>query len=256
MIQLNIEPDANNGTDWIELSSIIEYPKIISKYTVEEYLSSLHVDDAEILTANIFKNIEWRSTVCKKYPFNLTDDAIKANKDVIDCIEYSFPLLLSTNNFFSDTKITDWDNVGNLFELYCAASLEQLLGDSLLIGNSLGKLPVSFDDCLRKVCSIINEVKGPKHEKANDFNDAGVDVISYRNIDSRKGKIIVLLQCASGKNWRKKGSDIKIRLWEQLVFWTAAPNKALAFPFAYDFDSPLAETDWIIISQKITSPYN
>ena len=76
----------------------------------------------------------------------------------------------------------------------------------------------------------------------------GVDVISYRNIDTRKGKIILLLQCASGKNWRKKSSDIKPRLWEQLVFWTAAPSKALAFQFAYDFDSPLAEVDWSFYS--------
>jgi len=74
---------------------------------------------------------------------------------------------------------------------------------------------------------------------------AGVDIIAWRNFDPRKGQIVILVQCASGKNWRKKGGDIKPKLWNQLVFWTVDPIKALTFPYAFDFDSPEAEDEWI-----------
>ena len=34
-------------------------------------------------------------------------------------------------------------------------------------------------------------------------------------------------------------------MWNQLVFWTVEPIKALTFPYAFDFDSPTAAIDWI-----------
>ena len=43
----------------------------------------------------------------------------------------------------------------------------------------------------------------------------------------------------------EKRKDTTLRLWNHLVHWTVEPIKALTFPYAYDFDSPEAEIDWI-----------
>jgi len=244
MLELFREPDANKGADWLELSSLHQFPQPISKSVVVEYLSQ-NFDEYELHVSDIFKNIEWRSAINPQYPFEIGENFIIAKSSFQDSLEYSFPLLLSTHDFFPETEIFDWNIVGDLFELYCASSLQQQIGNSILIGNNFGGLPSDFDVCLTTVCEIMNERKGPKHMKASDFQDAGVDIIAYKNFDQRKGQIVLLVQCASGKNWYKKGGDIKPKLWSELIFWNVDPIKSLTFPFAYDFDSPRAEVEWI-----------
>jgi hypothetical protein len=250
LIELTFHPEASYAADWVELSSLIENSEIITKSILEKYLKAMNVKEPEITTENIFKTLEWRNQICKNYPFNLTGNSLQAKTTLIDALEYSFPLLLSTHNYFFETKIKDWNEIGDLFELYCAASTEQQFGTSLLLGNPLGNLPEAFDDCMIKVCKIMNERKGLESEKANDFNDAGVDIITYKQFDARKGKIVLLTQCASGKNWRLKGSDISLEIWVQLVNWTVTPLKALTFPYAYNFDSPSAMADWSYYQTK------
>jgi len=244
LLELAEEPDATRGADWLELSCFQCFPQSISKSMIEHYFERLHFDDYELVASDIFQHIEWRSRLCKNYPFNYDNGTLEAVSSFQDSIEYSFPLLLSTHDMFSTTTITNWSVVGDLFELFCAASLQVQIGASVLIGNPLGGFSATFDECLHQVSKILNERKGPKHPKASQFQDAGVDIIAWRNFDSRKGQVVFLTQCASGKNWRKKGGDIVPRLWNQLMFWTVEPVKILTFPYSYDFDSPQAEIDW------------
>lgn len=245
MLELSFEPDAVNGADWLELCCFIDYPARISKPVIDSYFERLHYKGTELMATDILKHVKWRQLTLPSYPFSIKQYTIRSKCKAKDALEYLFPLLLSTHDFFSETKITDWSYIGNLFELYCTASMDQLIGNALLIGNRFGRFSSDFDTCLAEACRIINEIKGPPHAKAKDFQDAGVDIISWRNFDQRKGQIAVLVQCASGKKWRKKGGDIKLKLWGQLVFWAVDPIKALAFPYAYDFDSPSAADDWI-----------
>jgi hypothetical protein len=230
------------GADWLELCCFLEYPNEITKTAVEGFLKSK--DDNELLSSDIFKHIEWRKSISPNYPFVIGDTSIHSSSPVTESQEYLFPLLLATHDFYKDTQITNWSPVGDLFELYCTASIKKMIGDAALIGNNLGRLPAGLDACLTAVCNIMNESKGPPHARATTFQDAGVDIIGWKKIDKRKGQVVFLVQCASGKNWRKKGGDIKPRLWHELVFWTIDPVKVLAFPFAYDFSDSTLEDDW------------
>ena len=245
MIELSFEPNAVKGADWLELCCLLDYPAPISKSVIDSYFERLGFKGTELLVTDIFKHIEWRRSIAPNYPFYIKQYTMYSKYEVTDTLEYLFPLLLSIHDFYSETRISDWSYVGDLFELFCTASIDQLIGNAVLIGNKYGGFPSDFDDCLTEACRIINERKGPPHPKAKDFQDAGVDIIAWRKIDQRKGQIVLLVQCASGKNWRKKGGDIKRRLWNQLVFWAVEPIKALTFPFAFDFDSPRAAVEWI-----------
>jgi len=248
MLELSEGLDAVRGADWAELSALYDYPAPLSESVIESFFESQNAENYDLLSSDIFQHLNWRNKVCKNYPFQINENSIVAKTNIKKALPYSFPLLLATHDFYEKTTIENWSNVGDLFELYCAASLSQQIGKTILIGNQLGNLPVDFDECLLKVCQIINERKGPIHPKARDFQDAGVDIIAYRKFDQRKGQIVVLIQCASGKNWRRKGGDIKPKLWSELVFWTVDPIKAMTFPFAYDFDSPEIEKEWIYAS--------
>lgn len=258
MIELNFEPDSIEGTDWLELSCFLNYPDPIPKTVITDYLDKVYVQPenedlkktdleeykADIESATIFKQMRWRKTILPTYPFLIDEEEVRSKSGALDILEYSFPLLLSTHYFYPETMITNWSFIGDLFELFCTVSISKIFGDSVLIGNSLGGLPSDFDACLEEVCKKINEKKGPSNPLAEDFQDAGVDVIGWRTFDQRKGQIVALVQCASGKNWTKKGGDIVPKLWGQLVFWTVDPIKALAFPFAYDFDKTKKELKW------------
>jgi hypothetical protein len=243
LIDLLFEPDPVSGADWLELSCFLNYPSPITKAAVVGYLEG-RFEEAEILASDIFRHIEWRGTISPNYPFYISNSSIFSRADMSHSMEYLFPLLLSTHNFYRETKIADWSHVGDLFELFCTASINQLFGNAVLIGNTFGGFPTDFDNTLEQVCKIVNERKGPPHPKAKDFQDAGVDIIAWKAFDKRKGQIVLLVQCASGSNWRKKGGDIKPRLWNQLVFWTIEPVKVLTFPYAFDFDSPEAQEEW------------
>jgi len=243
MIEMPFEPDAVIGADWLELSCFLDYPTPISKIAVEGYFD-LEFAEPELLSSDIFRHIEWRKAMSPNYPFYVSDAAIHSKSGVYSAMEYLFPLLLSTHDFYQETRILNWSQVGDLFELFCTASMTQLVGNAVLIGNKFGGFSRRFDKCLEEMCNVINERKGPPHPKANDFQDAGVDIVAWRKFDKRKGQIVLLVQCASGMNWRKKGGDIKPKLWNELVFWTVDPIKALTFPYAFDFDSPEAEEDW------------
>jgi len=223
----------------------MKHPASISKSVLGTYFEKLEYEETELFATDIFKHMEWRKSILPSYPFSIKQDSVRSTCNAMGALEYLFPLLLSTHDFFPETRISEWSHIGDLFELFCTASIKQQIGNAILIGNEFGGFPSDFDDCLTEACKIINEKKGPRHPKAKDFQDAGVDIIAWRNFDNRKGQIVILVQCASGKNWASKGGDIRRRLWEQLVFWAVEPMKALTFPYAFDFDSPAAKDDWI-----------
>jgi len=244
MIELPMEPDAVSGADWLELSCLADHPTPISRSVIVTYLERLGFE-YELLSTDIFRHVEWRASVLPSYPIHIDKSRIRSKCKYTDALQYVFPLLLSTHDLYPDTTVSNWTHVGGLFELFCTASLRQLIGNAVLIGNKeYSEFATDFDECLIEVCRILNERKGPKHPKSVDFKDAGVDVIAWKNLDKRTGQIVVLAQCASGKNWRKKGGDIITKLWRELVFWTVDPIKALAFPYAFDFDSPQAKIEW------------
>jgi hypothetical protein len=233
-----------DGADWLELCCFLEYPNEITKNMVNACLRSK--DDYELFSSDIFRHIEWRKSISQNYPFVLSDAAVRSSTAPYETQEYLFPLLLATHDFYDDTKITNWSPVGDLFELFCTASITKLVGNAVLIGNTLGQFPAAraLDAVLVQVCTLMNERKGLPHPMAATFQDAGVDIIGWKKLDKRKGQIVLLVQCASGKNWRKKGGDIKPRLWNELVLWTVEPIKVLTFPFAFDFDNPQEEEMW------------
>jgi hypothetical protein len=62
--------------------------------------------------------------------------------------------------------------------------------------------------------------------------DLTVDVISRLSLgDEGPGTLIVLVQCATGRDWRKKRGEPTPGRWDDLLRWDAAIIGAVAVPF-------------------------
>ena len=68
------------------------------------------------------------------------------------------------------------------------------------------------------------------------YKDRGVDVIAWRPFDEhaagehRSSQIVILAQCAAGKNWRQKTGQLPLKSWTQYVHWACEPLTGFAVP--------------------------
>jgi hypothetical protein len=86
-----------------------------------------------------------------------------------------------------------------------------------------------------------NYVESPRET----YKDRGVDVVAWKPFsEKRSSQIVVLLQCASGKDWRSKTRDLPLRSWEQYIHWSNNPIKAFAVPCV------ISSRDWHDVSKE------
>lgn len=65
--------------------------------------------------------------------------------------------------------------------------------------------------------------------------DGGLDLVCYRDFeDEREGMPMYFLQCASGKNWRKKITTPNADLWFKWLNSAVRPSTGVVAPFVID----------------------
>ena len=73
--------------------------------------------------------------------------------------------------------------------------------------------------------------------------DDGVDVIAWKPFgDNRSRQLVILAQCALGRDWAKKRSELELKVWDNHIRWDTGPVKAFSVPFAIDTGGTWAET--------------
>lgn len=151
---------------------------------------------------------------------------------------YMMCLLLSMLGNQHDTIST-----GTLFERLSAIAINTYLGgQSILYGKDRPKLKV--------VAYLLNERFAT--EPSTNFNDRGVDLIAWKPFpDTRSSQLILLLQCASGWNWKRKTRDISQRAWDHYIHWAAAPSIGFTIPgiVARDNFDDIADDAGIILDR-------
>jgi len=111
-------------------------------------------------------------------------------------------------------------------------ALETHLGNVLVVGWPRSDSSIaSFRVCLEKICENINEELCIKHTIDPNVKDEKLDIIAWKTIDNRSGKIIILVNCAAGKNWKDKTRELSRAVWGDFISFPFHPLKALAFPY-------------------------
>lgn len=236
-----ITADASEHADWLEFdamraedgcASFSEYSRSLNiegsdeearALTVENEVRHETLDDTvEVLMDDVNAELVSRQTDCGgNYPFTLTSGEIDATSGWAETV-YTFQLLLSMGMKHPGE---DAEHGERLFEEVCAEALARYLGcadDPATTGYVFGfprrVAPSGFRDAVDDLCSELREGEGAKDApETSDQKDAGLDIVVWKDLaDRRAGKLIVFGQCATGRDWKNKLSELQPEKWCEL----------------------------------------
>lgn len=254
----------NYFVDWVELSAMLDPDGTISQTDVaraaqasglitgdpsdifetdESYSeeSDLADDDPQRNFAEQIWEVLWERSqwLAHQYPFELERDSIARRGGAwTETPSYMMSLLLSQLiQYRGDGELTrvGGHSFRRLFEkMVEAASSGLFRGTTVRVGSpheaDLPTHPVELVHALGDRFHL--EVENLTGKVNADDKDMTVDVISRLRLgDEEPGTLIVLLQCASGRDWRKKRGEPTVGRWDDLLRWDAAIIGAVAVPF-------------------------
>ena len=130
-----------------------------------------------------------------------------------------------------------------LFEECSAEALKNYLGENTqykLIDNTQQKKAIDFEEfCTEELF----EKNHPNAER--DFKDTKkiprCDIVVWKSLDKRASKIILLVQCKSGKDW-KAGLPVNLRVWkENFINFACEPMSVYAITDLIDDNQTLID---------------
>ena len=228
-------PTVTMKADWIEASCLFGKDTSVSRTDAAVALESGYSEDDSRITSFVedaFGEIERRKSLTKDYPFEVYSNKVTRQGHWWDYIGYSFMLLLSTNFFYKQTRLTN-ENRGiptKLFEGLTTSAVNKYLPASLNIGWPRTTMHKDLDKALQFFCEISYENMREKPEIADKAKDEDVDIIAWAPLDKRSGQIVLLVQCTIEKDWRKSAAKIDPKTWRNIINFATTPRKALAFP--------------------------
>ena len=147
------------------------------------------------------------------YPFILTNEGLELR----ECCSpaYVFQLLVSLG---STDVHHDGTTVYKLFEELSAAAAGRYLGDSktsVVFGWPRSTLPPGFRDAVAALVNLLREGESCEDREGLDQSkDDGLDIVAWREFpDRRASKLILFGQCAAGRRWKEKASDLRPDDW-------------------------------------------
>lgn len=108
---------------------------------------------------------------------------------------------------------------------------ERIINEAIrnfLIGESI---PVGFPDTRKAedIAAVLNEhyiYEPPEYRQ-----DRNLDVVAWKPFgDDRASQIVVLIQCAAGRNWTSKKTELSLDAWCKYIHFACKPIKGLAIP--------------------------
>lgn len=221
--------------DWVEISSITSRGGRCSVGDLGRQLKkSSAVDDDQVdfdsMEADVLTELRVRAAAAGKgYPFSIEGSKVLLKSSFEDFLPYSFCLCLS---YFGDSKRhgtrlyprRTFEGVSTL------AAGNYLKGEGVRFGAPRNTLPSKFDEAINKLCILIGEGGGFRQRGIRKGQDDTLDVVAWKDSPDRKpGKLLLFGQCASGKNWDFKLSELQPRDFCQVWFVDQPINIVKAF---------------------------
>ena len=197
-------------------------------------------DREESAAEDAFNELQYRAVACggDPYPFDIRSDYVQL-RDTSEGSVYLFLLLLSI--YGKDAGPAEIE-AEKLFEELCAAAIRSYFGGealgarAYLFGFPRRLTPTGFASAVDDLCLNMREGIGNRQRPDSaDQKDAKLDVVAWRDFpDLAPGKLIGFGQCATGRNWTEKLTDLQPQdfctLWmaDRPAVW---PIRAFFTPF-------------------------
>jgi hypothetical protein len=128
---------------------------------------------------------------------------------------------------------------GELFERLSQESLALQRWKVERVGWSKSKA-MEIDSKVQALAEAIGDPvipNGVSNWAAPSAKDGGLDLVAWWPFkDGWGGRPVLLVQCASGENWRDKILTPNLDLWSKLVDFSVKPRRGLTMPFAIEED--------------------
>ena len=164
----------------------------------------------EYLLAAVVDELIFRENY-SSYPFNLTGSSLECR--------HGYDVVKSTYMFCLALSVLPWNTPRirgcfpeRIFEEISVCSLRNYInGEAVRFGwpRVHAVLPRKFSDAIAQLSELTGEGGGPTESALNsEKNDAGVDVVSWKQIDDRMGKVMIWGSCATGDHWEEKLQEL------------------------------------------------
>ncbi len=204
--------------DWLELhalrsddrnSSIGNLERALNRATVFNPEDNIALESKCVAVLNELQQRVKSADMA--YPFEIDGSLLRLRANPEDFTAYVFCLCLS---FFG------WENKkgrrlfpDRLFEeLSCIAARNFTGGEVVKFGFPRQDLPKGFAKAVDKLCLLIGECTGFKHQPLKSVKDYGLDVVAWRNFpDGFPSKLILFGQCATGIETKRKNKEVELQ---------------------------------------------
>jgi len=208
--------------DWLELLALSSPDENASYVDLERVLRRegvLGLGGDEVMTAmiqSVSSELERRARAASEsYPFVLGERIVAFKGSIDKFVPYIFCLCLSYLG--SEGELNRRPYPRRLFEyLCCEAAGNFVNGDGVRFASPRmpADLPREFRLAVDELCIRIKEGMGFRQKRALSRKDDAVDVIAWRDFpDGAEGKLLLVGNCASGKDWETKLDELQPRIF-------------------------------------------
>ena len=244
--------DALELADWLELNALIGTAGQVSLDNLRDALrnGSLGSDlrssreqksvRLEAIAASVRSEIADRKRRTESaYPFRLEGSSLERaiRRNSLPLSTYAFCLMLSFVSW-DDRKIPRHFPDRVFEEISCLVARRYIEGKAIRFGwpRVPSVLPGGFGGAVDKLCRRIGEGAGLKDEfTPGGEKDAGLDVVAWKPIDERPGKLLLFGACATGENWVRKLTELQPQEFCNLYMKanvSPVPSKAFFTPWS------------------------
>jgi len=235
--------------DWIEASLLSEETEVSQAQVADIFheqgfyqksSGNLALPCAEFMEM-VWTEMERReSLVGKAAPFQMTGKRIVRRGKWEEFSPATFLLVLACADYFSGLRARPLNNYieqGELFEDFCVLSLAGNGWQTTRTGWASHQGAQKLPKTVAAVAAALDErainaavVELYKHE-----NEAGCDLVSHWAYPDRwTGRPVVLLQCASGDNFKTKLGTPSIDVWRKLIGFSTIPLRGFCTPRTFE----------------------
>ena len=203
--------------DWLELIALTADDSNSSRGDLEQVLrrsgtfesAGAEADDKiDSHCVDVFALLTQRSKISgSAYPFKVTSGVITRKNRTLPTEHLPYVFCLCVSYFTGELPKTNKSDPRLMFEeMSCYALAAYIGGDYFLFGTGRsGTTSRGFKDSVKDLCNFLDEGIGFREQDTLHKQDDHLDIVAIQNFpDSKRSKLIVFGQCATGKNWTSK----------------------------------------------------
>jgi len=237
--------DVNVLCDWIEASLLFKIDEV-SKPDVVDILVENEVYNSQDFATEIL-DVAWSilrqrlSLPGAPITFKITNNRITRNQEWSNFPAYAFCLALSCASYLYPTWAhaygDDYATQGSLFERLTLESLKKAFPNWTIkrIGWAPDN-PVRLKESVNHILRDLNEFANGDIDLhvTECANELGLDLLAFYPFgDVHSSFPVIMVQCASGKDWVNKRHTPDLAVWRKIVNFNAQPLRAFAMPYSF-----------------------